>query len=228
MHPANTALRSCFTRDSSGNINYIILDDLQIFAQKSLPVPLYSLFTDDNQQEAKKFWKALNESSGIFDQAININTYFNFKNTRITAIKTESAVPIFISHVVSSMDSNGTSPATGAASTGQLVKDETVYYESELMKRNLLIESLRRTIESNDQKFRILSGAINDAIRDWNIVNDSIVWNQRVSAIYGYTEKEAPVNFESWSSNIHADDREDVLKGLKDTLNDGKLNWKFL
>ncbi len=65
----------------------------------------------------------------------------------------------------------------------------------------------RKTIENvlreyND-RFEILSKATNDAIWDWNIEDDSTIWNHGIETIFGYAEREVKFKKLWWKEKIH-------------------------
>ena len=43
-------------------------------------------------------------------------------------------------------------------------------------------------LEDSDLRFRILTRATNEAVRDWDIDADSVWWNRNVQTLFGYEE----------------------------------------
>jgi PAS domain S-box-containing protein len=57
-----------------------------------------------------------------------------------------------------------------------------------------------------------------EAIIDWVITNNEVIWGEGFHTLLGFDLKEK--NFRLWSDNIHADDRKKVLGDLRKTLLD--------
>jgi PAS domain S-box-containing protein len=75
----------------------------------------------------------------------------------------------------------------------------------------------KEILESNE-RFKIITKATIEAIMDWDIVNDTVIWGEGFNSIFGY---DISVNNNNlWSNNIHPEDREKVLKDLNNTQND--------
>lgn len=84
----------------------------------------------------------------------------------------------------------------------------------DITKRKLHEQGIR---ESNE-RFKMLTKATVEAIIDWDIANNEVIWGEGFHTILGYDLKEN--NFRLWSNNIHADDRKRVLEDLRKTLLD--------
>ncbi|WP_442589042.1 PAS domain-containing protein [Pedobacter sp. AW31-3R] len=77
------------------------------------------------------------------------------------------------------------------------------------------------------EKFNIISKATSDAIWDWNLITDKIVWNKGINGIFGY--KHLPENTTSgewWTTQIHQEDRERVMGNLHIHIRDKIARWK--
>ena len=75
----------------------------------------------------------------------------------------------------------------------------------------------KEILESNE-RFKIITKATIEAIMDWDIVNDTVIWGDGFNSIFGY---DISVNNNNlWYNNIHPEDREKVLKDLNNTQND--------
>lgn len=75
-----------------------------------------------------------------------------------------------------------------------------------------------KEISESNERFKIITKATIEAIMDWDIVNDTVIWGDGFNSIFGY---DISVNNNNlWSNNIHPEDREKVLKDLNNTQND--------
>lgn len=72
-------------------------------------------------------------------------------------------------------------------------------------------------IESNE-RLKIIAQATIEAIIDWDIVNDSVMWGEGFNRIFGY-DLSVYDNY-LWSKNIHPEDKDKVLADLHSILND--------
>ncbi len=76
------------------------------------------------------------------------------------------------------------------------------------------------------ERFEALSNATNDAIWDYDMVNETIFYNERVQAIFGYSKDELKNNTLWWESNIHPDDKERVVNKMNHHLKNDTTVWE--
>jgi PAS domain S-box-containing protein len=81
----------------------------------------------------------------------------------------------------------------------------------DLTLRILYDEELR----SQNEKFRLLRQATNDAIYDWDIKQDVIDWGDSFSRLFGHTEAPGLSRIHNWEDFIHPIDKERVLNNLQ-------------
>lgn len=75
-------------------------------------------------------------------------------------------------------------------------------------------------INDSNERFLILAKATVEAIIDWDLIHDTIFYGEGFQTQLGYDLSEK--NPDLWSSNIHPEDREWVLKELNLTIKDPK------
>ena len=80
-------------------------------------------------------------------------------------------------------------------------------------------------LESSEQRFRLLSKATNDAIWDWDLATDEVWWNDGFESLFGHDRAAYSHTAESWSANIHGDDRERVLGSIHGVLDGEGDHW---
>ena len=84
----------------------------------------------------------------------------------------------------------------------------------DITKRKLYEQEI---VESNE-RFKIIAKATIEAIVDWDIKNDTVMWGEGFHTIFGYDL--SVYDYHLWSRNIHPEDREKVLEDLNTMLED--------
>jgi PAS domain S-box-containing protein len=75
-----------------------------------------------------------------------------------------------------------------------------------------------QALQESEERFKILAKATAEAIIDWDIKNDKVVWGDGFQTLFGY-DLEVYDNY-LWSKNIHPEDRGQVLHDLNTTIED--------
>lgn len=90
------------------------------------------------------------------------------------------------------------------------------------------ISELKRAqdvIADREFRYRLVADAANDAIWDWNLATDQVVWNEGVHTLFGYEPDEVQSDASWWVSHIHPDDVERVTKDIHDHIDHGPDEW---
>jgi PAS domain S-box-containing protein len=87
--------------------------------------------------------------------------------------------------------------------------------------RKIIEEVLR---EYND-RFEILSKATNDAIWDWDVDANTVVWNHGIESIFGYSERETKNAMSWWEEKVHPTDRDRVALEIEEVFASKSKNW---
>ncbi|MGN6164583.1 MAG: chemotaxis protein CheB [Flavisolibacter sp.] len=84
-----------------------------------------------------------------------------------------------------------------------------------------------RTFElsKTEERFRLVANATNDAIWDWDLVNNRIWWSEGFYTRFGYEKLEHKLTSTFWLEHIHPDDREKVNAGIFEAINSRAKNW---
>lgn len=93
---------------------------------------------------------------------------------------------------------------------------KTVRYSIE-RKRNQI------KIEESNKRYEIVSKATNDPVWDWDMVNNKIIWNDKVS-IFGYPEN-LKKDYTWWAANIHPEDLDRINKKVEQYIVDDQEHW---
>jgi len=80
--------------------------------------------------------------------------------------------------------------------------------------------ALRKALERYD----IVTMATNDAIWDFDLVNNKVVWNDNAVHFFGFSKKEEDVDF--WASRIHPEDRQHVMDSVYLAIQEGLNHWQ--
>ncbi len=83
----------------------------------------------------------------------------------------------------------------------------------------------REAIRASEERFRILATATNDASYDWDMLTDSITWNDGIEQVFGFSQAEVGPISASWNPRVHDLDRDRVLTQLHDAIVAGDSFW---
>lgn len=85
-----------------------------------------------------------------------------------------------------------------------------------------------KAIAQSNERFEKVTQATNDAIWDWDILNDSLYWGEGYQQLFGYKKEEKKPDINTWANRIHKEDKDEVLQNLNETLKDKKqFNWQY-
>jgi PAS domain S-box-containing protein len=73
-------------------------------------------------------------------------------------------------------------------------------------------------LSESNERFKILTKATVEAIIDWDIINNNVLWGEGFKTLLGYDITTSRNDL--WAKNIHPDDRNKVLHELNITLED--------
>src|SRR3972149_822679 len=90
----------------------------------------------------------------------------------------------------------------------------------DITERKQAEHALRESIE----RFELAARATDDAVWDWNIVNNKVWWNDVFYTVLGYPPDTVP-SFEAWVSKIHPGDREQVTAEFLAAVERGVESW---
>ena len=78
---------------------------------------------------------------------------------------------------------------------------------------------------STDERYRLVARATNDVVWDWDLLRDTILWNEALETSYGWRPAHIGPGSDWWLGNIHPDDRAIVSAGLNAFLDGGSDRW---
>lgn len=77
----------------------------------------------------------------------------------------------------------------------------------------------------SDERFRLVSMATNDVIWDWDFSTRKIWWNDAVTTVLGYILDDSATGPEYWINRIHPEDRERVLREVRQVIAGSGNRW---
>ncbi|MHC2002959.1 PAS domain-containing protein [Methylobacterium sp. CM6241] len=64
-----------------------------------------------------------------------------------------------------------------------------------------------QTLRETEERYRLASRATNDAIWDWNLATNEVLWNDALQAAYGHSPEAVDPTGDWWIGHIHPEDR---------------------
>jgi len=107
---------------------------------------------------------------------------------------------------------------------------ELITARESLKKLNLELEDKvierTRALAISEERFRLVSRVTNDALWDWDFVNNTIWWGDTFYKQFGYeTPGTAPTDRKGWLEMIHPDDREATSGSIYLAINSHQSQW---
>jgi PAS domain S-box-containing protein len=85
------------------------------------------------------------------------------------------------------------------------------------------VEAMRRESET---RYRMATRATKDAIWDWDLVTNGVVWNEGIHELFHYREGEVQLTATWWIEHIHPEDRERVVHGIHEVIDaPDRFHW---
>ncbi|QSQ22507.1 PAS domain-containing protein [Pyxidicoccus parkwayensis] len=88
------------------------------------------------------------------------------------------------------------------------------------------LEDAHARLGTSEERYRLASRAITDAIWDWDLSTGTVLWNEGVETLLGFLAHEVTPHIDWWMSRIHPDDRERVVRGIHRAIDSGMGRWR--
>lgn len=103
-------------------------------------------------------------------------------------------------------------------------------YEQNLMISTVVdvtdkVEAQNAVAESNE-RYRFVTKATSDVIWDWDLEKGTLYWGEGYQEMFGYQDMELSTGIESWITNLHQDEAEKVIKGIRTVIDGTENNWQ--
>ena len=83
-----------------------------------------------------------------------------------------------------------------------------------------------KALQDSELRYRLVSQAANDAIWDWDLLTNEVVWNEGVRRVFGYAEHDIGADATWWIKNIHPDDRQRISDDIHRAIDEGEEFWQ--
>lgn len=87
-------------------------------------------------------------------------------------------------------------------------------------------ERQAKLLEESELRYRLVGEAANDAIWDWDLVTNDVVWNEGVQRVFGYSEKDIGLKAAWWIQTIHPEDRQRISDHIHAAIDSGAELWQ--
>lgn len=81
------------------------------------------------------------------------------------------------------------------------------------------------SLRKSEERFQLVTRATNDAIWDWDLVDDNVWWNDNVRTLFGYNPEEMTSMIDFWYQRIHPSDQSRVVTRLHAAIDSGSRFW---
>lgn len=93
--------------------------------------------------------------------------------------------------------------------------------EADVARRQQIEASLR----ASEERFQLVSKATRDAIWDWDLVADTLWWNEGLEQLFGYAHGQVAGGHAWWLDHVHEDDRDRVASSHRGAIATEQENW---
>lgn len=87
-------------------------------------------------------------------------------------------------------------------------------------------KSAEIALRATEERYRLLARATNDAIWDWDLTNDTVVWNEALASAYGWTPDRVGPDGAWWLAQVHPDDRSAVEADIRAVIGGTAEDWR--
>lgn len=83
----------------------------------------------------------------------------------------------------------------------------------------------KEQLRDSEERYRIISKVTNDAIWDWDLINNELWWNDGITELFGYNTRDIDNTIEWWAERLHPDYRDAVNSRLQEHIKHGLEFW---
>jgi PAS domain S-box-containing protein len=83
----------------------------------------------------------------------------------------------------------------------------------------------QEALRESEMRYRLVSRATNDVIWDWDMVNQTLEWNECAQTLFGYSADQVGSYPLWWDEHLHPDDLAQATTGVLATVENGGQFW---
>ena len=87
-------------------------------------------------------------------------------------------------------------------------------------------KTLELSLQESIDRYNYVTKATSDAIWDWDIKKDIIIFGEGYKILFGHETNEVNHEINPWTKNLHPDDLDRVMNRLNSIINSNENNWK--
>ncbi|BDL41787.1 PAS domain S-box protein [Methylorubrum sp. GM97] len=80
-------------------------------------------------------------------------------------------------------------------------------------------------LQESQERYRLAARATNDAVWDWNLVTNHVLWNEALTEAYGHAPEAVEPTGDWWISHIHPDDRARIDASIHAVIDGTSSAW---
>ncbi|HEY8599169.1 MAG TPA: PAS domain S-box protein, partial [Thermomicrobiales bacterium] len=80
-------------------------------------------------------------------------------------------------------------------------------------------------LQAQDERFRLVARATNDAVWDWDLGNDALWWNEAIQLVFGYDPATIEPHIDWWKRHIHPADHDRIVASIHAAIDGGSAHW---
>jgi PAS domain S-box-containing protein len=113
-------------------------------------------------------------------------------------------------------------PAISNGEVGELANEFNKMADS-LQQRIIERQRAEEALRVSEERFALAVRGSDAGLWDWNIQNHTLYWSPRLKELLGYADDKLDVNFDTFESHLHPDDREHTRAAIEAHLKDRGL-----
>ena len=82
-----------------------------------------------------------------------------------------------------------------------------------------------QALQESELRYRLVGQAANDAIWDWNLLNNQVRWNEGLQTNFGFSVDQIDTDASWWVEHIHPEDRERVAERIHHAIDGNEELW---
>ncbi|WP_275545096.1 MULTISPECIES: hybrid sensor histidine kinase/response regulator [unclassified Pseudomonas] len=82
-----------------------------------------------------------------------------------------------------------------------------------------------RAMEETKERYRLAAKATNDAIWDWDLAANQVLWNDALADAYGYSLLASETSSDWWLEHIHPDDKKRIYNSIHAVIDGDGNSW---